>query len=254
MKRTALNLLIDLLAATFFVGMIATGYILRFPLPPGTNKSLSLWGLTRHQWGEVHVWISLGLLAILLTHLALHWQWVVTMVARQLHLATTPQSRHLRSGLIALAVLTAAVGLFGWVTEVSVRERDDSCCPPGEVTGTLPSGNSASGATYSAAERGKVSFLKDVYPVLETSCLSCHGPQRARGGFRVDRRADYFGKNGEALVVPGKCADSPLITIVSGQRPDMAMAARHKLPEHEVEILRAWIEAGAEWPEKRDVR
>src|SRR5579875_927178 len=98
MKRTALNLLIDALAAICFLGMIATGYVLRFPLPPGTNKSLSLWGLSRHQWGGVHFWISLGLLAVLLTHLALHWQWVVTVVGRQLRLATNPQGRHLRSG------------------------------------------------------------------------------------------------------------------------------------------------------------
>jgi hypothetical protein len=41
--RPALNLLIDILGAAFFLGMIATGYILHFPLPPGTNKSLSLW-------------------------------------------------------------------------------------------------------------------------------------------------------------------------------------------------------------------
>ena len=103
MKRTALNLLIDALAALFFLGMIATGYVLRFPLPPGTNKSLSLWGLSRHQWGGVHFWISLGLLAVLLIHLALHWQWVVTVVGRQLHLVTNPQGRHLRSGVITVS-------------------------------------------------------------------------------------------------------------------------------------------------------
>lgn len=51
MKRTTVNLLVDLLAATFFVGMMATGYVLWFPLPAGSNKSLSLWGLTRHEWG-----------------------------------------------------------------------------------------------------------------------------------------------------------------------------------------------------------
>jgi len=255
MKRTALNLLIDALAAICFLGMIATGYVLRFPLPPGTNKSLSLWGLSRHQWGGVHFWISLGLLAVLLTHLALHWQWVVTVVGRQLRLATNPQGRHLRSGALSLLAVAAAMGLFAWVAEVSVRDRDEPCCPPGETTGTPVPSDSTSGETKVAGENSKVRFWKDVYPVLEASCLSCHGSRKAQGGFRVDRREDYLGKNGkEPLVVPGNSAESQLIAIVSGLRSDMPMAARHKLPERDVAILRAWIEAGAEWPEKHDAR
>jgi hypothetical protein len=44
MKRIFDNLVVDLVAAVLMVAMMATGYILRFPLPPGTNNSLSLWG------------------------------------------------------------------------------------------------------------------------------------------------------------------------------------------------------------------
>jgi hypothetical protein len=251
MKRTTWNLLIDLLAATFFVGMIATGYVLRFPLPPGTNKSLSLWGLTRHQWGGVHFWISLGLLAVLLTHLALHWQWVATVVGRQLHLATNPQGRHLRSGAITVVAVTAALGLFAWAAEVSVRDRDDPCCPPDDPTGTPLLGRPAPAETPTTGDSGKLSFWKDVYPVLEASCLSCHGPSKARAGFRVDRREDYFGKNGRPpLVVPGHSEESPLVAIVTGARKDIAMPDRHRLPEREVLALKRWIDAGAEWPER----
>ena len=74
MKRFFDNLLVDLIAAALMIGMLATGYILRFPLPPGSNKDLPLWGLARHQWGDVHFWISLGLIAVILLHLCLHWQ------------------------------------------------------------------------------------------------------------------------------------------------------------------------------------
>jgi hypothetical protein len=41
-----------------------------------------------------------------------------------------------------------------------------------------------------------------------------------------------------------------LIAIVSGLRTDMARADAHKLPEREVNLLRAWIDVGAVWPEK----
>lgn len=255
MKRTALNLLIDFLAATFFVGMIATGYILHFPLPPGTNKSLSLWGLTRHQWGEVHFWISLGLLVVLLTHFALHWQWVVAVVARQFRLATNPQGRHIRSGVITLLAVATALGVFAWLTGDSVRERDAPCCPPGETAAGPPPTASEPSNYPPTAERSQVNFWKEVYPILEASCLRCHGPRRAQGDFRVDRRDDYFRTNGkEPFVVPGRSAESPLIAIVSGLRTDIAMAASHKLPERDVAVLRAWIDAGAEWPEERDTK
>jgi hypothetical protein len=39
MNRSLLNLTVDLLAAACLLAMVATGYILRFPLPPGTNRT-----------------------------------------------------------------------------------------------------------------------------------------------------------------------------------------------------------------------
>lgn len=98
MKRILDNLHIDLIAAALLVAMVATGYILRFPLPPGTNKSLSLWGLTRHQWGAVHFGISLGLLVLVVVHVCLHWQWIVVSVKRRFGRTASPPVHHSRAG------------------------------------------------------------------------------------------------------------------------------------------------------------
>ncbi len=253
MKRTTWNLLIDLLAAAVFLGMLATGYIIRFPLPPGTNKSFTLWGLARHQWGEIHFWISVGLLVVLLVHLALHWNWMVTMLARQFRLATGPQRQPLRSGLITVGIAFVVLALFVWVTGISVREATDPHCLSDEGSGIKQPIHLSSEKTFPDDENGKVSFWKDVYPVLKTSCLTCHGPQKAFGDFRIDQREDYFGQNtNKPLVIPGKSEESSLIAIVSGRRPNMAMAAVHKLPPQQVALLRAWIDTGAAWPEKID--
>jgi hypothetical protein len=66
----------------------------------------------------------------------------------------------------------------------------------------------------------------------------------------VDQREDFFGKSGKPpLVIPGKSEDSPLIAIVSGKR-DIARPDVHWLPNDQVEILRAWIDAGAAWSER----
>lgn len=240
MKRNVLNLLIDFLAAFCFVGMIATGYILHFPLPPGTHRSLVLWGLSRHQWGEVHFWISLALLLVLLIHLVLHWQWVACAVARQFGVAEASRVRSFRSGMITLLVVSAILGGFAWLTEVSVKPRDNPCCPSSKTavsTTQNPAGE---------AKQAQASFEKDVYPMLETACLRCHGPAMAQGGFRADRKEDFLGKDGKkAWVIPGNSQDSPLLVMLSNPKAGGALAAKHRLSERELDILRLWIDAGA---------
>lgn len=64
MNRTLLNLTINLLAGACLLVMMATGYILRFPLPPTTNRTHKLWELSRHEWGTIHSWASLVLLLV----------------------------------------------------------------------------------------------------------------------------------------------------------------------------------------------
>jgi len=256
MKRFLDNLIVDLIAAGLMIGMLATGYIIRFPLPPGSNKYLTLWGLTRHEWGDIHFWISLGLLAVVLLHVCLHWQWLVISVKRRLPWTTGSATSPLVSGLMTLLVLGAVLALFGWLAQSNVRTitgpRAD-VCPPSLAEGAKKSGDAGRPTTRTptTADQQQVVSWSDVYPVLERSCLSCHGPKKQRGAFRVDRREDYFGKGSSTpLVVPGKSAESPLIAIVSGLRKNMPMADVHQLPDEQVALLRAWIDAGAIWPER----
>jgi hypothetical protein len=74
MARGVLNLMIDTVAAALLTAMVGSGYILWFALPPGTNRTHILWGLLRHQWGTVHAWISVTLIAVLAVHVVLHWR------------------------------------------------------------------------------------------------------------------------------------------------------------------------------------
>jgi len=250
MKRLFNNLLVDVIAAGLMVGMIATGYILRFPLPPGSNKSLSLWGFTRHQWGTLHSWLSLALLAIVLLHLALHWPWVVVTVKRRLW-GTVATESPVVIGLMSAVALAVVLLLFGWIAQYSVTtitQPDADACPPDASTDTSQQ-HLTKGATAPKSP-ANVDFWTGVYPVLEHSCLSCHGPGKQSGGFRIDRRTDFLRTDAERLVVPGDSAGSPLIAIVSGQRKDISRQDVHHLSEENVRLLRAWIDAGAIWPER----
>jgi hypothetical protein len=255
MNRTIANIIIDIIAAFLFLGMIATGYLLRFPLPPGSNKTLSLWGYTRHQWGDVHFWISLGLLVVLFVHLVLHWNWIVTVIGKRSHLVKSSHPSLVRTGILSGGIVILATTLFAWTAQVSVTEiarpmRGKHLGQASQVNQSLETAQ-----VQSRIDQEKVEFWKDVYPIFENNCLSCHGPQKPLADFRVDRSEHFFGSNGRApLILPKQSSISPLIAIVSGTKKDMPTADMHKLSEQNVVILKAWIDSGAEWTPKTDAK
>src|SRR5262249_44743222 len=101
-----------------------------------------------------------------------------------------------------------------------------------------------------------VDFAKQIKPLLERSCVACHGPDRQRSNFRLDSREALLkgGNTGTAVAVPGKSAQSALLDYVSGRVEGMEMPPTPKrdkypaLTREELELLRAWIEQGAAWP------
>src|SRR6266849_3291265 len=100
-------------------------------------------------------------------------------------------------------------------------------------------------------------FVRDVQPVLESHCWSCHGAKLQLHGLRLDRRADALkgGGSGVPAIVPGKSAQSLLIRYVSGLDKDVIMPpAGDRLKPAEVERLRAWVDGGASWPGQEDAK
>ncbi len=95
-----------------------------------------------------------------------------------------------------------------------------------------------------------VSFSKDVWPLLESSCISCHGPEKQKGGLRLDSKSAAFrGGDDGSVIVPGRSAQSLLIRLVTGEEPDRVMPAKgRRLSDEQIATLRAWIDQGASWP------
>src|SRR5689334_25241349 len=71
----------------------------------------------------------------------------------------------------------------------------------------------ASVAAFAARAADKIDFATEVKPILESTCLSCHGGEKPKAGLRLDARsaATEGGEHGTALV-PGKPQMSPLYT------------------------------------------
>ncbi len=101
-----------------------------------------------------------------------------------------------------------------------------------------------------------VDFNRDIQPILSENCYHCHGPdEKARKAkLRLDRKEAALGKNedGVAIVVPGKAAESDLITRILSTDPDEVMPtpkSNRKLTDAQKELLRQWVEQGAPWAE-----
>ena len=108
MNRSSLNFLIDAAAFVVFLFLTTTGILTRYVLPPGSGRWATLWGLDRHGWGDVHFWLAVALLAILASHVALHWRWVVCMVRGQRSQASGARVALGLIGVIGLLALGAA--------------------------------------------------------------------------------------------------------------------------------------------------
>ena len=96
-----------------------------------------------------------------------------------------------------------------------------------------------------------IDFPRDIKPLLARSCLSCHGPEKQRGGLRLDSRAAALeGGNSGPVLKPGNATHSRLLLAVAGLDPEVKMPPKGKPPltVAEVALLRAWIEQGLRWP------
>jgi ankyrin repeat protein len=94
----------------------------------------------------------------------------------------------------------------------------------------------------------KVDFLKDVKPILEQKCHSCHGDTVQQSGLRLDRRQQALrGGDYGPVIIPGDSAASKLIRRVVNGDGGLQMPPTGPLPEEEIGILRAWIDQGADF-------
>lgn len=93
-------------------------------------------------------------------------------------------------------------------------------------------------------------FREKVLPLLNTKCLSCHGPDKQEGGLRLDSReaAIKGGENGPALV-EGKPGESLLVQAVMFNNPDLQMPPKDRLSDSQVAAFAEWVKQGAVWPE-----
>ena len=74
----------------FFLGLFqaVSGFIMWLVLPrggggqgrgSGGSSEATFWSLSRHTWGDLHDWVAVALLVMIIIHIILNWKWIVYM-------------------------------------------------------------------------------------------------------------------------------------------------------------------------------
>jgi hypothetical protein len=114
MKRHSLNFWIDIVSFVIFFGLVLTGLLIYYVLPPCGNCSgastacefeATLWGMGRHSYGTIHFYLSLATIALMSLHVALHWSWVCQSCCRLLGWKSLPPDRQNLYGTVFLSAL-----------------------------------------------------------------------------------------------------------------------------------------------------
>ena len=100
-----------------------------------------------------------------------------------------------------------------------------------------------------AAPTDAISYNRDIRPILSDRCFACHGPDA--GTRQADLRLDT--QEGAHLwaIMPGDPEGSEVFNRIRTDDPDIQMppraAKKPRLTPEEVELIRKWIEQGAEY-------
>ncbi len=101
--------------------------------------------------------------------------------------------------------------------------------------------------------RPRIDFVKNVQPILETHCVSCHSGEEPQGDFNLATRKGAFasGSNPPAIK-PFYPEESPLYALTNVPKDDSTLMPPTKeggpLAKKDIETLRLWIAQGAIWP------
>jgi hypothetical protein len=103
-----------------------------------------------------------------------------------------------------------------------------------------------------AADEARLAFFEQrIRPVLVEHCYECHSTesQKLKGDLRLDFRDGLLrGGDTRAAVVPGKAAESLLVTALSYTNRDLQMPPKGKLPDAVIADLVKWVNDGAADP------
>jgi len=114
------------------------------------------------------------------------------------------------------------------------------------VSGLVGFGN------WEARSADKVDFARDIQPILQKSCVECHGPEKPKGKLRLDTKEGALkGGNNGVVISPGKADESDVYRRITlpADHDDVMPNKGDKLTKAQTDLIRDWINQGAPWPD-----
>jgi Protein of unknown function (DUF1553)/Protein of unknown function (DUF1549)/Planctomycete cytochrome C len=99
---------------------------------------------------------------------------------------------------------------------------------------------------------GAVDFAKDIKPILEARCYSCHGEEKQKAGvaLHTTHHAHLPTDSGKKLFVPGQPEQSLAFEQMTASDSEKRMPkGKPALTAKEIATIRDWIKEGAVWPD-----
>ncbi len=107
-------------------------------------------------------------------------------------------------------------------------------------------------AVAGCARNQDPTFARDVKPLIDEHCSSCHAQGQAGyevSGFASDSYANLMrGTKFGPVVIPGDSFNSTLVVLIEGRADssiNMPHGTRRELRSDEIDIIRRWIDSGA---------
>jgi len=122
MRKPAINFSIDIFALLAIIFLISTGFLIYLVLPAGSGGA-SVWGMNRHEWGDIHFWIAMAFIALIAIHFILHLDWVKNMVMGKAKGQTISRFRISAAIIALLFILILAIAPFLSPVDYSSQDR-----------------------------------------------------------------------------------------------------------------------------------
>src|SRR2546427_2069019 len=115
--------------------------------------------------------------------------------------------------------------------------------------GIISGASAAESKAVEAKPAAKVSYYREIRPILQANCQGCHQPAKSKGGFVMTdfKRLLAGGDNEGAAIVPKHPEQSSILKMVTPQDGEVRMPkGKTPLTETEVALVTSWIQQGAE--------
>jgi hypothetical protein len=106
-------------------------------------------------------------------------------------------------------------------------------------------------SAFHSSQQRQVDFIRDIQPIFQAHCRHCHGEQKAMSQLRLDNGALAIkGGLSGPVIIPGNSKGSRLVHRLLGEGGEKHMPlGGEPLAPGQIELIRRWIDEGAEWPE-----